>query len=136
MKEKLIQYCDLQKERKDLENKLDKKKDKDNTTADVVQNGYKRHAVIRGIDWKEQHKIDKLEAVLQERYDMILDLQIEIEEWINTIERSDIRQIFEYYYIDNMNWIQIQHKIGYVSESTARKKHDRFLDDLEKNKKI
>ncbi|MCI8654257.1 MAG: hypothetical protein HFJ48_00025 [Clostridia bacterium] len=128
MKEKLIQYCDLQKEIKDLENKLDKKKDEDNTTADVVQNGYKRHTVIRGIDWKEQHKIDKLEAVLQERYDKALDLQIEVEEWINTIERSDIRQIMEYRYIDNMNWYQIQHIMGYESESTARVKHDRFFE--------
>lgn len=128
MKEKLIQYCDLQKEISDLENKLDKKKSKDDIVADVVQNGYKGRAVIRGIDWKEQHKIDRLEAVLQERYDKALDLQIEIEEWINTIDRSDIRQIIEYRYIDNMNWYQIQTIMKYDHEDVARRKCERFLE--------
>lgn len=46
--------------------------------------------------------------VLQERYDRLLEMQIEIENWISTIDKSDIRQIIEHRYIDNMSWIQIQ----------------------------
>ncbi len=54
-------------------------------------------------------------------------MQTEIETYINNIERSDIRQIFEHRYIDNMNWIQIQIAMGYKHENTARMKHDRFF---------
>lgn len=128
-KAKLIQYTDLQSEISNLENRIDKIRKQSDLIADVVQNGYKGRAVIRGIDWSRQHKLNKLEAVLQERYDKVLELQIEIEEWINTIEKSNIRQIFEYRYIDNMSWIQI----GYVMKSTTdavRVKHDRFLEKM------
>ncbi len=128
MKEKLIQYCDLKKEIENLEKRIDKIRKQSDLIADVVQNGFKGHTVIRGIDWNRQHKLNKLEAVLQERYDKLLDMQTEIEEWINTIDRSDIRQIIERRYIDGMNWIQIQHTMNYDSESTARVKHDRFLE--------
>lgn len=57
-------------------------------------------------------------------------MQTEIETYINNIERSDIRQIFEHRYIDNMNWIQIQIAMGYKHENTARMKHDRFLSKI------
>lgn len=130
MKEKLIQYCDLQKEIEKLEERIDKIRQQSDLIADVVQNGFKGHMLIRGIDYTRIHKLDKLEAVLQERYDKLLDMQIEIEEWINTIDRSDIRQIIEYRYIDNMNWYQIQIAMKYESESTARVKHDRFLEKI------
>lgn len=96
----------------------------------LSKNGVKGHAVVRGIDWNRQYKLDKLEAVLQERYDKLLDMQTEIEEWINTIDRSDIRQIIEYRYIDNMSWIQIQCTMKYKHEDTARNKHDKFLKNF------
>ena len=130
MKQKLIQYCDLQKEIEKLEKKIEKIRKQSDLIADVVQNGIKGHMLIRGIDYTRIHKLDKLEAVLQERYDKLLDMQTEIEEWINAIDRSDIRQIIEYRYIDNMNWYQIQHKMGYKHEDTARKKHDTFLEKV------
>lgn len=130
MKEKLIQYCDLQKEIEKLEERIEKIRKQSDLIADVVQNGFKGHTLIRGIDYTRIHKLNKLEAVLQERYDKLLDMQIEIEEWINTIDRSDIRQIFEYRYIDNMSWIQIQFAMGYRHEDTARNKHDKFLKNF------
>lgn len=46
--------------------------------------------------------------MLKERHSKLLELQIEIEEWISTIDKSDIRQIMEHRYIDGMNWLQIQ----------------------------
>lgn len=128
MKEKLIQYCDLQKEIEKLEERIDKIRKQSDLIADVVQNGTKGHMLIRGIDYTRIHKLDKLEAVLQERYDKLLDMQTEIEEWINTIERSDIRQIIEYRYIDNMNWYQIQTIMKYDHEDVARRKCERFLE--------
>ncbi len=127
-KEILIQYCDLQKEIKKLENRIDKIHKQSEMVSDVVQNGYKRHAVIYGYDIKRKYKLELLETTLQERYDRLLHMQNEIETWINSIDKSDIRQIFEHRYIDNMNWIQVQLTMGYDSEDVARKKHDRFLE--------
>ena len=107
-KEYLVQYCDQQNEIKKLEEKIDKIHKQSEMVSDVVQNGYKGHAVIYGIDLIRKHKLEKLGAILQERFDKLLDMQIKIEDWISKIEKSDIRQIIQHRYIDNMNWLQVQ----------------------------
>lgn len=127
-KEILMQYCDLKNEVDKLEKRIDKIEKQSETVSDVVQNGYKGHAVIYGYDCDRAYKLDLLKLTLRERYDKALELQNQIETYINSIDKSDIRQIFEHRYIDNMNWIQIQVIMGYESESTARVKHDRFLE--------
>lgn len=130
IKNVLVQYCDLKKEITKLESRLEKIRKTSQMASDVVQNGYKRHAVIYGYDIVRASKLEKLEKILQQRYDKLLDLQTEIEEYISNIEKSDIRQIFEHRYIDGMNWIQIQIAMGYNNEGTARLKHDRFLEKI------
>lgn len=124
----LVQYCDLKKEIAKLEKRIDKIQKQSDIITDVVQNGYKRHAVISGYDYNRLYKLELLELTLRERYDMALDMQTEIETYINTIPQSNIRQIFEHRYIDDMNWTQIQIAMGYRHEDTARKKHDNFLE--------
>jgi hypothetical protein len=127
-REILIQYCDLKQEVQKLEKRIDRLEKQSEMVSDVVQNGYKRHAVIYGYDYNRTFKLNMLKHILKERYNAVLELQIQIEEYISKIPKSDIRQIFEHYYIDNMNWIQIMHAMNYKSESTARMKHDRFLE--------
>jgi len=127
-KEKLMQYCNLEEEIDKLEKRIDRIEKQSEMVSDVVQNGYKRHAVIYGFDCRRSLKLQELECILKQRRDRLLDLQIEIEEWIDTIPDSDIRQIFEHVYIDNMNWVQVQLAMSYNHEDTARKKHDRFLE--------
>ena len=128
-RDKLVQYCDLQNEINKLEKRIDRLEKQSEMISDVVQNGHKRHVIIYGHDYKRVYKLDMLKITLQKRYDMALNLQTEIEEYINTIPKSDIRQIFEHRYIDNMNWFQIQIEMGYRHEDTARKKHDKFLEE-------
>ena len=126
-KEELIQYCDLKIEIQKLEERINKLQKQSDFVADVVQNGYKGHVLIRGIDYSRKHRLDKLEAVLQERYDKALQMQTDIETYINTIPESNIRQIFEYRYIDNMAWIQIGHTMKTTADA-VRVAHDRFLE--------
>ena len=128
-KEELIQYCDLKNEIKSLEKRIDRIEKQSEMVSDVVQNGYKGRAVIYGYDYNRAYKLNLLKSILKERYDKLLDMQTKIEVWISNIPKSDIRQIFEYRYIDDMNWIQIMHIMKYNSESTARVKHDRFLEE-------
>lgn len=127
-KEILMQYCDLKNEISNLEKKINKTEKQSEMIADVVQNGYKGHAIIYGYDCNRAYKLDLLKIILKERYDKALQMQTDIETYINTIPCSDIRQIFEHRYIDNMNWYQIQIIMKYKHEDTARKKHDKYLE--------
>lgn len=126
-KNTLMQYCDLKREIKKLEKRIERLQQQSEIVSDVVQNGYKRHAVISGYDLKRSEKLHKLEEIIKIRYDKALAMQTQIENFINTIQRSDIRQIFEHRYIEDMNWVQIQIEMEYEHEDTARRKHDRFL---------
>lgn len=127
-KQILIQHTDLIKEKEKIEKRIQRLEKQSDMISDVVQNGYKRHAVIRGFDITRSKKLNELKNILVERDAMITIQQIEIENYINTIEQSDIRQILEHRYIDNMNWYQIQTIMGYRHEDTARKKHNKFIE--------
>ena len=129
----MVQYCDLKEEIKRLEERIDRIQNQSEIVADVVQNGYKGRAVIRGVDLIRKQKLDKLNNILNERYEKDLELQIEIEEFISNIEDSKLRQIFEYRYIDGFSWIQIQTILKFKHEDTARKKHDRYIGKLKEN---
>ena len=128
-KKLLIQYSDLVKERNKLEKRIERLENQSSMVSDVVQNGYKRHAVIFGFDFNRSSKLKELKQILVERKAMIIIQQTEIEKYINTIEDSALRQIFEHRYIDNMNWYQIQVAMKYDHEDKARKKHDKFLEE-------
>lgn len=125
----LVEYCDLKKEIEDLEKRIDKIHKLSEMVSDTVQNGYKHRAVIYGVDLKRKRKLNMYENKLQEFYDKLFDEQNQIEDYIETIPQSNIRQIFRYRYIDGFNWLQIMHLMKYKSESTARMKHDRFLEE-------
>lgn len=127
-KELLIQYNDLLKEREKLKKRIDKLEKQTSMVSDVVQNGYKRHAVIFGYDLIRKKKLDELQMTLKIREAMIIVQQAEIEKYINEIEDSKTRQIFVHRYIDNMDWYKIAIEMGYNNEDAPRKKHDRFLE--------
>ena len=127
-KEELIEYCDLKKEIEDLKKRIDKIHKTTEMISDTVQNGYKHRAVIFGVDLTRKRKLHAYEDKLQCFYDKLFEQQNKIEDYIESIPKSDTRQIFRYKYIDNFNWLQIMHLMGYNEESTARKKHDRFLE--------
>ena len=127
-KELLVQYNDLLKEKIKLEKRIAKLEKQTSMVSDVVQNGYKRHAVIFGYDLIRKKKLDELQMTLKIREAMIIVQQIEIEKYINEIEDSKTRQIFVHRYIDNMDWYQIAMEMGYNNEDAPRKKHDRFLE--------
>ena len=125
----LVEYCDLKKEIEDLEKRIDKIHKLSEMVSDTVQNGYKHRAVIYGFDLKRRRKLHMHENKLQEFYDKLFEKQNKIEDYIETIPQSNIRQIFRYRYIDGFSWNQIQVLMKYNHEDTARKKHDKFLEE-------
>lgn len=62
----------------------------------------------------KEYKLDKLKN------------QLEYE--LNYVEDSEIRRILRYKYEDDLNWVQIMHKMEYNSEDKARKKIERFFE--------
>ena len=128
-KNELVEYCDLKKEIKDLEDRIDKIHKTSEMISDTVQNGYKHRAVIYGVDLKRKRKLHMYEDRLQEFYDKLFEEQNKIEDYIEMIPYSNIRLIFRYRYIDGFNWNQIQVLMKYNHEDTARKKHDKFLEE-------
>lgn len=138
-KEKLKQYNDLKIEIAKLEKRIDRLKKQSEMVSDVVQNGYKRHAVIRGYDCERAYKLDLTIQKLEDRKKMCEDLEFQIEDFINGIAKSELREIFSLRYIDNKNWIQIMHIMNELhdtekyNDNSVRKKHDRYLKKFQEN---
>jgi len=97
--------------------------------SDTVQNGYKHRAIIFGVDLTRKRKLHNYENKLQCFYDKLFEQQNKIEDYIESIPKSKTRRIFRHRYIDNMNWKQIQVCMKYRHEDTARKQHDKFLEE-------
>ena len=137
-KQELEEVFHINKEVQDLERRITIAEKQSSIVSDVVQNGYKKHAIIQGIDIKNVYKLQYAYEKLKKFKIMLLDKKQEIEEYIETIPFSEIRQIFRYRYMDNKNWIQIAHEMNNLyknkeyNEDSVRMKHDRYLKKVKK----
>ena len=78
-------------------------------------------------------------AKLQIMEDELHEAVSAVDDFINAIPKSDLRQMFRFYYIDDMTWRRVatnmnkrfpNRRISYTEES-CRKRHDRFLEKNE-----
>ncbi len=133
-KEELEQYSKLKKEITYLEDKIKKLEQKNPITSDSVQIGFmgkrKKIGSITGIDVKQQKKISEYRTKLYLFKAQLVVKQAEIEDFIESIEDTDLRLIIRYRYEDGCSWIKIMHMMEYKSESAARMKHDRFFEKI------
>lgn len=137
----LTQINSIRKEIKDLKDRLNKSIKPVEIVTDSVQGSsrhypYTKHnCIIQGID---EHKVMqnrknryKYEKLIRNKEHKLEKFILKLEYELNYVEDSDIRQIIRYRYEDNLNWVQIMFKMNYNSESTARMKHDRYLENLQ-----
>lgn len=135
----LDELLHIKNEIKQLESRIERIEKQSTMVSDVVQNGYKRHAVIYGVDVKRAYKLETLHEKYKRFNKLLLEKQKEIEDYIETIPFSEIRQIFRLRYIDGFSWIKVAHEMNKTykrkiyTENSVRHKHDRFV---EKNKEI
>lgn len=133
-REELEEVFHIKKEIQDLEKRIATIEKQSRMASDVVQNGYKRHAVIYGVDVKRAYKLQSLHEKYKKFKIALVDKHEEIEDYIENISFAEIRQIFRYRYIDNKNWVQIAHEMNQLyqdkiyTEDSVRHKHDRFLE--------
>lgn len=113
-RQKLSQYRDLVREVNYLKKKIE---------SDTVKGSHdefpfeQRKFYIHGVSSRHQRKLIKCEK-----------LRTEIEEFIDSIEDSRTRMIFEFRYLEGMSWKDVDYFFGKYTGTYSRKIHDRFLD--------
>lgn len=133
MKDKLKQFCDIRDEIEEVTKKIRELELKANAYT-VVQTSMrdepysKVNTKVYNPSLKARDRIEQHIVQLKKRYDKLLEIQLEVETFINTIENSRLRRIFEYRYFKNYTWRKVALCIGgYATSDSVRMEHDRFL---------
>ena len=148
----LSEYADMKEEIKDLRRRIaadQKKIDQLQHTivSDSVSCGKKGKKPIRTVKIKgfPKAEIERRIAVMERRQAKLemletdlIEKQLQVEEYIQTIDKSELRIMFRLYYIDSLTWYQValrmnqmfpKRKIKYTDDN-CRKRHDRFLEKV------
>ena len=140
----LEQYTDMQEEHKDLlrrirrlDDQIAKMEESGYTVADSVACGKKGKKEIKTVkvegfphpDYERKRALlRRYKAKLKLFEEDLLEKQIEVEEYIQSIEDSRIRRIMRYRYLDNLTWQQVANRMGkHHTAEGCRSAHDRFL---------
>lgn len=145
----LIQYSDMKEEIKDLRRrikKLDEEINKLTIVSDSVK-GTRRDGTIgsikiTGFPYPAYRRKKDLLARRRERLSeletQLLKLTNQVDEYIESIEKSELRIMFRLYYIDNLTWEMVAMKMNYMfpkrkisyTKDNCRIRHDRFLEKV------
>lgn len=97
-----------------------------------------KQGVLLGFETMETPFMDTVEkAMLIEKENELLELMNQAEEYINSIEKSELRMMFRFYYIDGMTWLQVAHKMNQLhpkrrvayTEDSCRMRNTRFFQE-------
>ena len=128
-KEQLGQYKCLCLEIKELENRLNNLKRQevsDKVIASASDFPYNQYQLkIQG--YEDDKYIEKIRVRLLRRIRRCKKLRLEIEEFIEGIEDSRTRLVFQLRYTEGKSWVYISRKLGSSNESYARMIHNRYL---------
>ena len=145
----LIQYVDMVEEIKDLRRRiheLEKHIDRiktEGTVKDTVSGGMggTQHFVVEGFPVPEYSRkmmlLRSRKAMLEEKEAELLELTNQVEEYIGSIEKSELRIMFRLYYIDGLTWIQVAHRMNQMfpkrrkayTEDSCRMRNTRFFEE-------
>lgn len=148
-KEILIQYADMKEEIKDirrrihdLEKQIEEMEEKGYQVSDSVKGTRKDGTYgpikVNGFPFPEYSRkktlLQRRQLILQEKEEELLELLNQVEEFIESIPYSKTRMLFRFYYIDDLNWIQVAHRMHSMfpkkkfTADSCRKRHDRYLE--------
>ncbi|HJA64783.1 MAG TPA: hypothetical protein H9955_00550 [Candidatus Mediterraneibacter cottocaccae] len=142
----------MKEEIKDLRRRIaeDQKKIdqlKQTVVLDSVSCGKKGKKPIRTVKIKgfPKMEIDRRIALMERRQAKLqmletdlLEKQLQVEEYIQTIQKSELRIMFRLYYIDNLTWYQVALRMNQIfpkrrvkyTEDNCRIRHNRFLEQV------
>lgn len=145
----LVQYCEMKEEIKDLRKriqKLDKFLENPPVVADIVK-GTRRDGTIGPIKitgipepeyFRRQGIRERYRKMLELKEAELLELTCQAEEYIQGIEKADLRIMFRLYYIDGLPWIKVadamnrmfpKKKVPYTEDS-CRMRNNRFFEKM------
>ena len=147
-KNTLIQCREMNEEIKDIHNRINaiersihrlsivsdsvKGTREDGTYGSIRITGYpipKRYLKEKALK-QYQAKLEVMEARL-------LELTIQAEEFIESIEKSELRIMFRLYYLDGLTWVQVAHRMNKMlpgrrvkfTEDSCRMRNARFFEE-------
>ena len=151
----LVEYADMLEEIKDLRRRIQedqKKIDQLSQTivSDSVTCGKKgkkplRTVKIKGFPNMEINRriglLKKRKAKMMLLESDLLEKQIQVEEYIDGIDKSELRMMFRLYYLDNLTWYQVALQMNQVfpkrrikyTEDSCRMRNKRYFEKIEKN---
>lgn len=135
-KEILVQYAEMMEEIKDIRRRireLDKYLEHPPIVADTVKGTRKDGTYgpikITGIPDPQYRRKgaarERLRKLLAEREAELLELTSQAEEYIGSIDRSEVRIMFRLYYIDGLPWW----KVAQAMNSMFPKRRVKFTED-------
>jgi len=91
-----------------------------------------RIIVIQGLSQKYAATYTKRKRGLEDRLSRCIDKIAEIDDFIKTVRRSDMRQIIEYRFVQGLKWKTVSKRVyGHASETTALMALKRYLENLQ-----
>lgn len=145
----LVQYCEMKEEIRDLRErirKLDKFLENPPIVADVVKGTRKDGTIgpikITGIPGPKYDQSQKLRKryrrLLEKKEAELLELTCQVEEYIQSIPKSELRIMFRLYYIDGLTWVQVAHRMNAMfpkrrikyTEDNCWRKNQRFFENV------
>ena len=145
----LVQYCEMKEEIKDLRRRiqnLDRFLENPPLVADVVK-GTRRDGTIgpikiTGIPEPEYIRKQGIRAryrkLLEAKEAELLELTCQVEEYIQSIPKSELRIMFRLYYIDGLTWVQVAHRMNAMfpkrrikyTEDNCWRRNQRFFENV------
>ncbi len=148
----LSEYADMKEEIKDLRRRISEDQkwiDRLQRTivSDSVTCGKKGKKPIRTVKIKGFPQVEierrielmkRRQAKLQMLETDLIKKQMQVEEYIQTIQKSELRTMFRLYYIDNLTWYQVAMRMNQIfpkrrikyTEDNCRIRHNRFLEQV------
>lgn len=147
----LIQYTDMIEEVKDIRKRILQTEkqisriEEEGTVKDTVSGGMGgiQHFVVEGMPVPELSRkkllLNKRKAMLIEKENELLELMNQAEEYIETIEKSELRIIFRLYFLDGLSYPKVadhmnqmfpKRRIKYTDEN-IRKKIQRYFESVQ-----
>ena len=138
----LEQYVHLVEEQKELQKQIKKTELQieelcKETVADSVTLGKRGkkplgRRIIRGtpspLISRQRTALQKQKALLEEKKTEAIEMAVEVRKYINEIEDSRIRRIFQYRYLDKLTWRQVAIRMGkHHTEESCRNAAERYL---------
>lgn len=140
-KDILIQYCDLQQEISELQErkvKLEKQLKSfmdGGTVTDMVTGGVGgiQHFKIEGFPVvaydRARNALQKNIQRIENKYTEMLELQNETEEYIESIKDSRMRRIVRMRFIDKLSWFKVACRVGgNATADSVRMEFNRFIE--------